>query len=319
MRNVVLAAAALGLAGQGFAQETVKATKTSPVVEAVNNSYASIEVRHDYASDATRDEEEPRLYLIPKLGTKILNGKIDSFLRYYTYNRTNSAVTEKRYLRWTTLVSAYSTEFANGMSLSWDPFTDARYRPDDNNLFEVHGSATVGLAKVPTVLGEVKLAAEFDPYTTFYNKAQKSDDYSYDQRLKERGISLADGNDPETGEPIVLRNDPVYETDYYLRLYFAPAGLPKLNFEAYTALYREYHPSYSVVQDENGQASQELRGYRATNSIENLLKVNYAMTDNLTLADELYVRQDGFYEARSTLPNALGGAVENQVRVIYGF
>ncbi|MGE0173543.1 MAG: hypothetical protein AB7T49_12170 [Oligoflexales bacterium] len=294
------------LSATAFGQAEVTATTKTAQTPAIENAYLRADVRH-YTKQTFNDKGEvtstsPSLQPRLELGTLLLDKKLDMFysMRFEKtpQNGRNSQAETVKMIQ--PFIWAEYHLMENDLGVAgpyaeiYPKFGDAA----DNGYFGAYYYAPG--TDINIGIGSLNLYGE-----AYANYAYDHSNNRRDVELKNKNLSLAPNQTTTT------ERNPAYNLSSLLLAEIKIAAVKGLSTGVDTAWSATYEPKYSVIGDDADRS--ELDGYSTTAETQSSGFVKYKFTDNLSLANNLYVNHDGFFQSYKDQ------RLMNRLRLVYNF
>ena len=273
----------------------LEASKVADLQKIVNNSFATVDLRHYSMTKMTDNEVDgttPWLQSRGTIGTSMLN---DAFVTYAIFGATKNTETTRvdaRQIEWDSKLTVLRGKFGEitpylNLYLPYkSPTTGKTY--GTNGDIGIYNEAKLPMETAwgnVTVLGSVDFCA---------SQSSRNEKVGIERRDPAQGgrFSL-----DETEETKINKRDPSMATQYLTSASFSPSILKGFSVVGAVYFTTEFEPEYreEIV---DGDTTNELRGYAVAKTTTNQVTLAYKATDRVTFANDTYQRFNGFFEGR---------------------
>jgi|694.fasta_scaffold140682_2 hypothetical protein len=309
VKLIVVSSSAV-FAGLSMGAEVTATNKKAAIMTPIENMYGRIELRQTSMrwknTDGKIDNGVSSYRLVPRLGTKAFNDRLDVYVEVPITNEARTSMYSQS-------PSTYQATFAalSGEVFSVTPYVQG-YLPHNGSDFTSDAAVNLTAAKsVDLALGTLDLRLGFEPHVASGTQPTRSD-----VGIRRNGsLSLDQAGKPET--KTIDNREPTTMVEYLVGFTLTPKATPKLSLSVDTFIDREFAPVYEV-RDTNGSESVEKTGYKIGDATTTDFVLNYA-ADKLTSVQSLTrVRNDGWYAAGvSSSDGARMPQVEQRISLIH--
>lgn len=271
--------------------ESITTTKKSGGQQVSDSLYGDVETRltsHRYFDANGNTQANRDLALRPKLGTKIMNERLDLNLTLPVVNKQSSAISKQAqpealadftiYSSDRLLVSLNTTNFMATSEAKYDGYLDL-----DITFKRKFDKLSVG-----AVTASLMLEAESNLTT---NRA----DADIVARERSDGLSLTGAEPVETPE----QKETVKSLYVYPKVAFEPAIVPGLTLAVASYMGPSYKPKYEQTIDaQTGETTTKNVGYEVRAITQNRYTISYAINDQVSVYNQLRQNLKGYQESR---------------------
>lgn len=282
--------------------EGITTTKKSGGQQVSDNLYGDVETRLTSWRyfDANGNTQANRdLALRPKLGTKIMNERLDLNLTLPVVNRQGSAVSEQArpealadftvFESDRVLVSVNTTNYMATSTKPYDGYLD----------FDV--TFTRKFDRLP--VGEVTLSLLLE---ADINLTTKNTSANVVSRERSDGLGLAETDVADKPE----QKETTKALIAYPKVAFAPAAIPGLTLSIGSLMGPTYTPKYEQIVDAaTGDSKTKTVGYEVRPQTQNRYTIKYAFNEKVSVFNQLRQNLKGYQESRMDASNP---ALENR-------
>jgi hypothetical protein len=273
--------------------EGVTATKKSGGQQVMDNLYGDVEARvttwrfYDKAGNtqATRD-----LALRPKLGTKVMNERLDLNLTLPILNRQNSVVSEQARPEAYAELSIYENEHVD-VNLN-----TTNYMQTKDGAYEAYLDldTTVKHKFAPLAAGTFNVSCLIELESTLSTQKAEANILS---REHTDGTALTDIEDKNTDTPQQKSNTKsIY---VYPKISYEPAAIAGLTFSLGSIMGPSYTQKYNQTVDAStGESKLKEAGYEVRVYSQNRYTVKYAINSDISVYNQLRQNVRGYNEER---------------------
>ena len=287
--------------------EGVTATKKSGGQQVMDNLYGDVEARVTtwrYFDKAGNTQANRDLALRPKLGTKIMNDRLDLNLTMPVLNRQNSVVSEQARPEAYAELTIFTAEHVD-VNLN-----TTNYMPTKDGAYEAYLDldTTVKHKFAPTSVGTFNVSCLLEIESSL--STQKAD-ANIVSREHTDGTALSEIEDKNVETPEQRSNTKsVY---LYPKVSFEPAGIAGLTFSLGTYTGPSYTQKYTQQIDSGtGESKLKEAGYEVRTYTQNRYTIKYAINDDISIYNQLRQNLKGYNEARM---NPGQSALENRTGI----
>lgn len=286
--------------------EGITATKKTGGQQVMDNLYGDVETRLTswrFFDKAGNTQANRDLALRPKLGTKVMNERLDLNLTLPVVNRQNSVVSEQARPEAYAELSIYTNDVLN-LNLN-----TTNYMQTKTGAYEAYLDldATVTHKFAPTSAGTVTLSCLFELES---NLSTQKADANVIGREHTDGTALTEIEDQSVTTPEQRANTKsVY---LYPKVTFEPAAVAGLSFSLGSYMGPSYTQKYTQqVDSATGESKLKESGYEVRTNTQNRYTVKYAINSDISIYNQLRQNLKGYNESRvaagsSSLENRTG-------------
>ena len=286
MKKVLLASFGILAAASSAMGEQVTASKRSPIMTPIENVYGTIEVRQtsksEKAADGTRSNRVSSYRLVPRLGTKAFNDRLNLYANFPVQNVVKTSNVVKVRSDYAAIFAAVAAD-----NYSITPYVNGLL-PNNDDRFDAMLAVTFDLAaSVETGIGALGFHGAIEPEMATGTQSKAVDA----QRMSNGQLSLAEDGSANTKK--VSAQEPTPTMEYVAGVSFTPSSAPKFSLTADVYVDREYAAAYVVREDDTGASRQEKTGYNITNKSLTDIILAYKADKLTTIQSLSRIRQDG--------------------------
>ncbi|MEY4632470.1 MAG: hypothetical protein RIQ81_2590 [Pseudomonadota bacterium] len=287
----VLSAVCVVASEGAFAQE-VTAEKRASAQDILTNAYSKVEFRHGLNLSMKGDKVEnvtPRMEARPIIGTRLLNGRLDTSVTFGAIKNADSAEFTQRnpeIIAELTAVDAKNFSFVPYIDLN-TPFQGK------GTTGKLAATTTVKSNELPNALGMVTLSASVEPAI---ETASRPGFAPVDNKAGRPAQDLGLVYNEEDSTAQTVKREPNLSNEATLSVSFKPANLSAMTASVTGFVDTEWAPKYEAVSvdGEEGVAVRK-SGYKVTNTTFNRLRLTYAVNDRVLLINDTLQYIDGVY------------------------
>lgn len=273
--------------------EGIAATKKSGGQQVMDNLYGDVETRLTtwrYFDKAGNTQANRDLALRPKLGTKIMNERLDLNLTLPVKNRQNSVVSEQGRPEAYAELAIYSNEHVvvNVNSLN--------YMQTNTGAYEAYLDldTTVTHKFAPVSAGTFTVSCLFELES---NLSTQKADANIVSREHTDGTSLTEVEDQSVTTPEQRAN--TKSVFLYPKVSYEPAGIAGLTFSVGSYMGPSYTQKYKQqVDSSTGESKLKEAGYEVRTNTQNRYTVKYAINSDISVYNQLRQNLKGYNESR---------------------
>lgn len=273
----------------------LEASKVADLQKIVNNSFATVDLRHYSNTTMSGDEvnaTKPWIQSRATIGTTMLDDAFTTFVIFGATKHTETTRVDSRRVEWDSKLSAVKGKYGE-----ITPYV---------NLYLPYRSKTTGAETGTDADVGIYNEAKY-PMETAWGSASilGAVDFSAAQSSRNERIGV-ERRDPSLGGQFALdekeenkinKRDASLWTQYSTAASFAPSIVKGLSLTGYVFFTTEFEPQYreDII---DGETRNEMKGYAVAKTTTNQLSIAYKASDKVTIANDTYQRFDGFYEGR---------------------
>ncbi len=288
MARRVLAAivGVLVISGVAFGAD-FEATKVADMQKIVNNSFATVDLRH-YSqvnmTDSEVDGTTPYVQSRGIIGTTFFNDMMLSYLTFGATKFTETTKVNQRRPQWDNRLSVIKGKYGEV-----SPYV-VLYLPNQGTGTDADvGSYNEAKLPMETSIGDITVLGGFEFAAS---QSSREERVGVERRDPTGRFGLDNADDKK-----ITKRDASLWTQYSTAASFTPSRLKKLTIAGTVFFTNEFEPKYreDVV---DGDTRNELTGYEVKKTTTNDLTIAYKATDRLTIMNDTYQRFENFYEGR---------------------
>ena len=292
--------------------EEVKTSKTAAINTAINNLYGSVDLRQASYQAASDDKEDSRtLFSVrPTLGTKLFDGKVDTYFTAPFFHRNKTANLDQPYLLHETDVTLLDNEYT-----TIRPYFDAVFpKGGEVSSSNFHAYLELHTIQKGTAVGDLTPFVALEPMVAYHDKAQTAKASVDSSNAGKNSTALTTNSD---GTTTIGKQEPESALEYTVGVNYVPATIKKLTVTGAAILTREYDPQYKMVQSVEGDNQVEKTGYTIRDTTKNQLVLSYKASDTTTISNDFRYRLNGFYASTANTDVVGYQRIENRLVLTY--
>lgn len=272
--------------------EGITTTKKSGGQQVLDNLYGDVETRITswrYYDKAGNTQANRDLALRPKLGTKIMNDRLDLNLTAPILNRQNSTVSEQSRPEALADLTVFSSELVD-VSLN-----TTNYLQTKDAAYEgyIDLDTTVKHKFAPTTAGTISASFMLELESSLATQKQ---DANILNREHSNGTALSDIEEKDVGTQEQKAN--TKSIFLYPKVAFEPAAVSGLTFSLGSIMGPSYTQKYNQVVDDTGNAKLKEAGYEVRIYSQNRYTVKYQVNPDIYVYNQLRQNTVGYNESR---------------------
>lgn len=308
MKKVLLAGLGFMAATTVSFAEEVKSTKKAAILTPIENAYGRVEARQTSLEWGQADGKVQRQVatysLRPRLGTKMFNNRLDTYVETPVSNETRTSNFSQKQSVWVSTFTALDTG-----NFTITPYHESYLAHQDKPFttkLAVNFDASTSLK---TAVGEFTVHGGLEP---FINTGTRETMTSRINR--EPGKTYSTLAPKEDGTIEVKQQEPDSVIEYIGGVAYTPSFAPKFKLSTDVYFDRLYHPVYNAVSDENGERL-EKGGYAYEDSTMTDVILSYQADSLTTIQNRTMIFHDGLYAANFKGKDT--PRIQNRLSLIY--
>jgi hypothetical protein len=297
----VLAATTTAMAAE------VTSTKKAAVMTPIENLYGRVELRQtslEWGENGDVQRGVTLYSLRPRLGTKLFNNRLDTFIEVPVASDARSSNFLQRQTYWLTTFNALETS-----NFSITPYNESFLAHEDKPFTTKLAVTLDAFTTIKTTAGDVRLHGGLEPFMETGTRATMTNRIN-----REPGKTYSLVTTTEDGSAEAAQREPSTALEYMVGVSYVPSFAPKFSLSTDVYFDRIYRPVYDAVSDESGERL-EKTGYAVEDTTFTDVILAYNADSLTTIQNRLMIYHDGLYAA-----NTKGKAtprIQNRLSLIY--
>jgi hypothetical protein len=288
--------------------EEVKSTKKAAIMTPIENLYGRVEARQTSLEWSQADGQVQRQVaaysLRPRLGTKMFNGRLDTYVETPVSSAARTSNFEQKQSVWVSTFNALETDH-----ISITPYHESML-PHQNSPFSTTVALNVdAFTSLKTTMGEFTVHAGIEPKFTTGTRETMTNRVN-----REPGKIYSTLAPKKDGTTEIKQQEPDTAIEYIGGVAFVPSFAPKFRLSTDVYFDRLFHPVYNATSDQNGERL-EKAGYAYEDSTLTDVVLSYKADSLTTIQNRTLIFHDGLYAANykgKSTPR-----IQNRLSLIY--
>jgi hypothetical protein len=276
----------------GAHAQDVTAEKRASAQDVFTNAYSKVEFRHGLDLSMNGDKIQnvtPRVEARPVLGTRLLNGRLDTSITFGAIKTADKAEFSQRNPE---IIAELTAIDAKNFSLV--PYIDL-FTPFAGNgtTGKTAATATIKSNELLNRFGSVTLSASVEPGI---ETASRPGFAPVDNKTGRSAQDLGLVYNEEDQSTQTAKREPNLSNEATASISFKPGNIVGMTASLTGFIDTEWAPKYEVVTADDQQGSEVRKaGYKVTNTSFNRLRLTYAVNDRVLLINDTLQYIDGVY------------------------
>lgn len=308
MKKVLLAGLGFMAAASVAMAEDVKSTKKAAILTPIENLYGRVETRQTSLEWLDSNGESVNQVigysLRPRLGTKLFNNRLDTYVETPITNSKNTSNFSQGQSVWVSTFTALDKP-----NFSITPYHESLLAFRDKPFSTKVAVNFDAFTTLKTGAGELTVHGGIEPFLNTGTRETMTNRVN-----REPGKSYSLVTTKEDGSAEIKQQEPDTTLEYIAGVAYVPSFAPKFRLSTDVYFDRLYHPVYNAVSDEKGERI-EKSGYAYEDSTMTDVILSYQADSLTTIQNRTLIFHNGLYAANYKGKDT--PRIQNRLSLIY--